>query len=57
MKWWLVEGSLELLEVDGVRKGLGLENVLIAPFQGECEELGELWKGACLCTAGNVEKC
>ena len=57
MKWWLVEGSLELLEVDGVRNGLGLENVLIAPFQGECEELGELWKGACLCTAGNVEKC
>ena len=50
MKWWTVEDSLEPREVDDVRNVDGLENVLMAPFQvftfqGECEELGELWKG------------
>ena len=57
MKWWLDDvGSLELVEVDDDRKGL--ENVLIVPFQGEPEELGEPWKGTTFfCTAGNVEKC
>ena len=57
MKWWRVEGSLELGEVDEDKKDDGLENVLIAPCQAECEELGELWKGTLFCTVGNDEKC
>ena len=46
------------MEVDDDDRNVdGLENVLKLPFQGECKELGELWKGIWFCTEGNDEKC
>ena len=56
MKWWLEDGILAEVD-DDVRNVVGLENVLEVPFQGECEELGEPWKGMWFCTAGKDEKC